>query len=108
YQVLLLPVGSYRVSAEAPGFRRTVTNAQALEINQSLKIDIKLEVGSTTETVQVEAAAIGVETVNATVANTVNANEIVSAPLNGRDVMTLALTLPGVTPTTTDTPGAVA
>jgi len=108
YQVLLLPIGSYRVSAEAPGFRRTVTNAQALEINQSLKIDIKLEVGSTTETVQVEAAAIGVETVNATVANTVNANEIVSAPLNGRDVMTLALTLPGVTPTTTDTPGAVA
>src|SRR5580704_17468703 len=38
YQVLQLPVGNYRVSAEAQGFRRTVTSAQRLDINQSLKI----------------------------------------------------------------------
>src|SRR5271154_6918726 len=54
YQVLLLPVGSYRVTAEAQGFRKTVTAPQKLEINQSLKVDVKLEVGSTNETVQVE------------------------------------------------------
>jgi len=63
YQILLLPVGSYRVSAEAPGFRKTLTSAQKLEINQSVKIDVKLEVGTTSETVQVEANGSGVETV---------------------------------------------
>src|SRR5713226_5765585 len=63
YQVLLLPIGSYKVTAEATGFRKTVTNAQKLEINQSLKIDLRLEVGSTSETVQVEAVTSGVETV---------------------------------------------
>src|SRR5580693_2769180 len=57
YQVLLLPVGTYRVSAEAQGFRKSVMSPQKLEINQSLKIDVKLEVGSTSETVQVEANA---------------------------------------------------
>ncbi len=105
YQVLLLPVGTYRVSAEAQGFRKSVTNPQPLEINQSLRINLKLEIGSTAETVQVEAIASGVETTNATIANTVTASEIINAPLNGRDVMALAFTMPGVTPTTTAVPG---
>ena len=108
YQVLLLPIGTYRVSVEAQGFRKSVTNPQTLEINQSLKVDIKLEVGSTAETVQVEATATGVETTNATVSNTINANEIMNAPLNGRDVMSLAFMMPGVTPTTTTVPGSLA
>ena len=108
YQVLLLPIGTYRIAAEAQGFRKSVTNPQTLEINQSLKMDLKLEVGSTAETVQVEATASGVETTNATVASTITANEIVNAPLNGRDVMSLALTMPGVTPTTTGVPGSLA
>src|SRR5258708_4010434 len=55
YQVLLLPIGMYSVTAEAQGFRKTVTTPQKLDINQSLKVDLKLEVGATTETVQVES-----------------------------------------------------
>lgn len=98
YQVLLLPIGSYKVSAEAKGFRKTVTAAQRLEINQSLKVDVKLEVGSTAEVVQVEANASGVETVNATIANSVTGTQISEAPLNGRNVMDLATMLPGVIP----------
>jgi len=108
YQVQLLPIGTYRVSVEAQGFRKSVTNPQTLEINQSLKVDLKLEVGSTAETVQVEATTTGIETTNATVSNTINANEIVNAPLNGRDVMGLAFMMPGVTPTTTTVPGSLA
>jgi hypothetical protein len=55
YQVLLLPVGMYRVTVEAHGFRKAVTDAKKLEINQSLKIDVRLELGSSHEVVQVEA-----------------------------------------------------
>jgi len=100
YQVLSLQIGSYKVSVEATGFRKTVTDAQKLEINASIKIDVKLEVGATTETVQVEANASGVETVNAMIANSVTANQIVSLPLNGRNVMSLATLMPGVVPNT--------
>lgn len=98
YQVLPLPVGNYRVTAEAQGFRTAVTSPQKLEINQSLKIDVKLEVGTTTETVQVEANASGVETVVATLGSVVAGSQISEAPLNGRNVMDLATLLPGVIP----------
>ncbi len=98
YQVLLLPIGSYRVTGEAQGFRKTATAAQKLEINQSLRVDLKLEVGSTSDTVQVEANASGVETVNATLGGSVTTNQIMNAPLNGRNVMDLAKLMPGVIP----------
>ena len=98
YQVLLLPVGNYQVTAEAQGFRKTVISTQKLDINQSLKIDVKLEVGTTNETVQVEANASGVETVIATLGGVVSGAQISEAPLNGRNVMDLATLLPGVIP----------
>lgn len=98
YQVLLLPVGSYSVTAEAQGFRKTVTSPQKLDINQSLKIDVKLEVGTTNETVQVEANSSGVETVVATLGGVITGSQIAEAPLDGRNVMDLATLLPGVVP----------
>src|ERR1051326_5330130 len=91
YQVLLLPIGTYTISAEAPGFRKAFTTPLRLEINQSLKIDLKLEVGTPTETVQVDETATTVETVNSTVATSVTASQIVNAPLNGRNVFDLVL-----------------
>src|SRR5438094_8224697 len=66
FQILLLPIGNYSLTAEATGFRKVVNAAQRLEINQSLRMDVKLEVGATTETVQVEGRPSGVETVVAT------------------------------------------
>ena len=98
YQVLLLPVGNYQVTAEAQGFRKAVLSTEKLDINQSLKIDVKLEVGTTNETVQVEANASGVETVIATLGGVVAGAQISEAPLNGRNVMDLATLLPGVIP----------
>jgi hypothetical protein len=98
YQVLLLPPGNYQVSAEARGFRRTLTTDEKLDVDRSLKIDIKLEVGATSEVVQVEANATGVETVNATISEVVTGAQIHNAPLNGRNVMDLAALMPGVIP----------
>src|SRR5260370_13322835 len=91
-------IGYYKVTAEAPGFRKSVTSSEKLEINQSLKVDIKLEVGATSETVQVEAVTSGVETVNVTLGASVTSAQIVNAPLNGRNVMDLATLMPGVIP----------
>jgi hypothetical protein len=106
YQVLQVPIGDYRVAAEAPGFRRTVTSDSPLRINETLHIDVKLEVGATTETIQVEALAAGVETVNSTLGSSVTSRPIVEMPLNGRNVLDLALLQPGVVPASDAAGGA--
>jgi hypothetical protein len=75
-----------------------VIEAQQLDINQALRVDIRLEVGATTDTVQVEANAAIVETASATIRGTVSGSQIQEAPLNGRNVLDLALSTPGVIP----------
>ena len=103
YQVLSLPIGDYTVSADHKGFTPVTTSASTLEINQTLKIDIKLQVGAETQTVIVETTAATVETVNPTLGSTVSGREIANAPLNGRNALDLALLQPGVLPA--DNPG---
>ena len=97
YQVLSLPIGTYRVTVEHAGFRKTVTGDQTLLINQVLRVDIQMELGSPTETVEVTAQVAGVETVNPTVGQSVTVRPLLNLPLNGRNIYDLALLIPGVT-----------
>src|SRR5579872_855434 len=71
YQVLNLPIGTYTVSAEHAGFTKLLTDPQQLLINQTLRIDIPLSIGRTTETVVVQAEGSNVETVNSTIGQSV-------------------------------------
>jgi hypothetical protein len=106
FQLLALPIGTYKVSAEHTGFRTVMTAEQKLQINQALRIDIKLEVGSTNQTVDVGAEAAPVETVNATLGQSVTGRVLTNMPLNGRDMLDLALLQPGVTESNDDNEGA--
>jgi len=99
FQVLSLPIGNYRVTVEHEGFRKLVSNPKALEINQTLRFDLQLELGSPTEVVEVTAQVAGVETVNPTVGESVTLAPVANMPLNGRNVYDLALLMPGVTET---------
>ena len=67
FQVLSLPIGAYTVTFEHPGFRKQVFERQTLQINQSLRLDPKLELGQQSEVVEVKEQAANVETVNQTV-----------------------------------------
>ncbi len=98
YQVLQVPIGRYTVAVETPGFRKTLTSQATLRINETLRVDVKLEVGATSDVVSVEADAAGVETINATLGSSVTSRPITEMPLNGRDVLQLALLQPGVIP----------
>jgi len=71
YQVLNLPIGTYTVAAEREGFSKVLTAAEPLDINQALRIDVRMKVGSLVDVVKVEAQAAQVETVNATLGGTV-------------------------------------
>jgi hypothetical protein len=102
YQVLGLPIGTYRVKIEHEGFREIVFENQTLEINQTLRVDAKLEIGIISQVVQVEAQASVVETSNPTIEQSVSGRALTDMPLNGRNVLDLALTLPGVTPHNAD------
>lgn len=99
YQILSLPVGQYTVAADRKGFTSIKTSPNTLNINQSLKIDIKMPVGSTTETVTVETNATVIETVSPTIGATISSSAVQDLPLNGRNVLDLALLQPGVTET---------
>ena len=90
------------MTVEHAGFAKSVTAATPLDINQSLRIDIHLKPRSVVETVQVEAEAAQVETVNATLGATVTGATIQNLPLNGRNTLDLALTQPGVMPIADD------
>jgi len=106
FQVLALPIGSYTVRAEHTGFRTVISVEQKLSINQALRIDIKMEVGTTGERVNVGAEAAPVETVNATLGQSVTGRVLTNMPLNGRDALDLALLQPGVTESNDDNTGA--
>lgn len=102
YQVLELPVGNYSVTAEHEGFSKVVTAAQSLDINQALRIDVHMKVGSLSDVVKVEAQAAQVETVSPTIGGAVTGAPIQDLPLNGRNTLDLALTQPGVVPIADD------
>jgi len=93
-----LPVGSYVVECSQQGFRRFVSEVIRLEADQTRQAQIVLQVGETTESVQVTGAIGLVETVGATIRETVDERRITELPLNGRNPLQLQLLVPGVVP----------
>ena len=89
YNARELPVGSYTISAEAPGFR-TVTNS-GVRLNAGVieHVDIKMQMGQAKEVVEVTGAAAAVNTEDAKLSSTVGATQINNLPINGRNVFDL-------------------
>jgi hypothetical protein len=102
YQVFELPIGSYKVKVQREGFATVETAAYTLEINQVQRIDVTLRVGAKSETVEVAGDAAQVEVVNPTLGASITSRPIVDLPLNGRNVLDLALLEPGVMPHNND------
>src|SRR5215510_9943027 len=98
YQALELPIGTYKLKVSHSGFQTSETDAYTLEINQVLRVDVKLPLGTRSDVVEITGAAAQVETVNPTLGASVTARPIVDLPLNGRNVLDLATLEPGVTP----------
>jgi hypothetical protein len=91
-----LPVGSYSVSVDKDGFKRAQRTGITLQVDQRAQIDIRLELGATTEAVTVTAEAPLVDTGSATVGKVIENKRISELPLNGRNALALVLLTPGV------------
>jgi Carboxypeptidase regulatory-like domain len=91
-----LPIGSYTVTAAATSFKGFTATGIVLNIDQEYVENIKLEVGSKNEVVEVSASAVQVNTTDMELSNVVNSAQMVELPLINRTFTGLELTLPGV------------
>jgi Carboxypeptidase regulatory-like domain/TonB dependent receptor-like, beta-barrel/TonB-dependent Receptor Plug Domain len=94
YSIPELPIGTYKIKAQAQGFKTSTRTAEVATgaVTQS---DFSLEVGQVTETVQVEGVAPLVE-LSPNDNNYVDSKKIENVPLNGRDFNSLLAITPGV------------
>ena len=91
-----VPVGSYRIEVESPGFKTEARSKVTLNVADVRNVDVQLAPGGVTEVVDVEVAAVAVKTVGADVSGLVTGEEARELPLNGRNFLQLTLLQPGV------------
>jgi hypothetical protein len=86
-----LPIGPYKVEAGLPGFRTYVQTGIVLQVGSNPVINIRLEVGQVTETVEVQANAMMVESRATGISQVIDNTRVLELPLNGRQVTELVL-----------------
>src|SRR6202521_2307282 len=91
-----LPPGTYELTASATGFSTLVRNRITVTVGQGLVLNLTLQVGNTTQQIEVTSEAPTVGLANATVGGLVNAAKVEELPLNGRSWSDLAILTPGV------------
>ena len=95
YTAPQLPIGHYSVSVEASGFQKSTTQGITLNVNDKLAINPTLALGSATQSVTVNAAALQVDTESATTSTLIDATQIAQLPLNNRNYEQLVQLQPG-------------
>lgn len=96
YSTPPLNVGNYTVSVEMQGFKRAVRSGIVLAVDQRANVDVTLEVGAVTESVQVVGVAPLVETSTGALGKVVENRRVQELPLNGRNALALTLLTPSV------------
>jgi len=96
YNFESLPVGRYSLNVVKEGFRSFSERNIVLHVNDNLTFDVRLDVGSKTETVEVVASSMQVELANGEVSGTLSGSQITDLPLNGRSFAQLVTMVPGV------------
>jgi hypothetical protein len=104
YTLPNLPPGTYRVTATKTGFQVARAENVTLQVEQAARLDLRLEVGNVSESVEVSATAALLQTENASVGTVIDSAKIVDLPLNGRNFIQLAQLIPGVQ---AGTPGSI-
>jgi hypothetical protein len=98
YHFLALAAGAYKITASAPGFRPYSTNEITVQVNDQLKLDITLEVGTVVEQVDVTGNLVHVETESTQLGDVIDSQKMLNLPLNGRSYLDLLGLQAGVAP----------
>ncbi len=97
YTITNLPVAVYTIEAEAKGYKKALVSGQSVTADARLTVDLKMEVGEVSETVEIVGAAG--ETVNTTsgeVSRVIDQQQVQNLALNGRNYIQLLSFVPGV------------
>ena len=89
-----VPVGEYQITAALSGFKSITKSGVQVNAGLNIRVDVALEVGALSETIQVEAATTLVDT--SVIGRTVRAEQIAETPLSGRRASQVAQLAPGV------------
>ncbi|MBV9436873.1 MAG: carboxypeptidase regulatory-like domain-containing protein [Acidobacteria bacterium] len=95
YTITNVPSGLYTVSVEAAGFERFQSTNNKLDPSSTLVVDAQLAVGQVSQTVEVSANAVQLQTESATVQKLVNREQIDALEINGRNPIFMANLVPG-------------
>ena len=98
YRTPPLRIGEYRLEAESAGFKRIQRTGVILNAGDTRQVDLVLEVGEVTETIEVVAQAPLLQTQEGATGTVMENQQILELPLNGRDYLQLARISAGVTP----------
>jgi hypothetical protein len=101
YTVPNLAIGTYRITVSKTGFKETAVGSVVVNVANITRQDVALEIGQVTETVQITADAIQVETQTGTVGEVITGEQVRELPLNGRSFVQLTQLQPGVSPSNT-------
>ena len=103
YHFLALQPGSYKITVTAAGFQTYTNTGITLQVNDQLRADVTLQVGTVAEHVDVSASAVHVETENTQMGDVIDSKKMLALPLNGRSYLDLLGLQAGVAPTTAGT-----
>jgi Carboxypeptidase regulatory-like domain len=95
YAVKEVPPGAYKVTVEAPGFKTVTNNGITADAGTIAHVDFKLQIGKTSEVVEVTGEASAVNIDDSKLSTTVSSTQISNLPLNGRNVYDLMQLAPG-------------
>ncbi len=98
FNVPFLQPGGYSVTSTAGGFKTKTLSGITLQVDQTVNLRIKLEVGSSTETIEVTGAAPLVDSATSSLGQVIANKQIIDLPLNGRNPFALGLLSGNTTP----------
>lgn len=106
FVVSSLPPGAYRLEVEAAGYKKYLQNL-VLQVNQVLRVDMALEIGSLAEEVVVTASSAELKKDSAALGTVIENRQVAGLPLDGRNFFELSLLVPGTAPAAPGSAGSV-
>ena len=95
YTIPVLQPGHYQIDVTDNGFKSEKQSGILLNVDQTVRVETTLNVGSSTETISVNATALTMDTDTASVGQVIGSQQIAELPLNGRNFQDLMLLAPG-------------
>jgi Carboxypeptidase regulatory-like domain/TonB dependent receptor len=95
YSARELPIGVYKITVEAAGFKTFANEGVTLDAGTIARVDVKMQLGQAREVIEVSGEASQVNTDEAKLATTITTTQIENLPLNGRNVYDLMQLAPG-------------